>query len=191
MNALILLRHSLTEANDRRLYCGWTDLPLSGKGRSLADEVAKERPQPACERYITSGLRRAEETLSRLTCRASDLRLADLREMNFGRFEMHSYEQLRADEDYLRWIEDETGTVACPGGESSAQFKARVLRGGETLLHMEAGSALVVCHGGVIVNLMQAGFPGIDKNFYEWQPGACRGYRVLIENSAPQKYESL
>ena len=191
MNALILLRHSLTEANERRLYCGWTDLPLSEGGRALAEEVAQERALPACGCYVTSGMRRAEETLFLLTGRASDMQLPDLREMSFGRFEMHSYEQLRDDEDYLRWIGDEAGDVACPGGESRAQFKTRVLRGGEALLRLDADSALVVCHGGVIVNLMQAWFPGTQRNFYEWQPGACRGYRVQIEGGAPQKYEAL
>jgi cysteine desulfurase/selenocysteine lyase len=33
MRALLLLRHSLTEANERRIYCGSTDSPLSERGR--------------------------------------------------------------------------------------------------------------------------------------------------------------
>ena len=39
MRTLYLLRHSLTEANERRLYCGWTDLPLSPAGRALAEKT--------------------------------------------------------------------------------------------------------------------------------------------------------
>ena len=31
---ILLLRHGLTEANERHLYCGSTDLPLSQIGRA-------------------------------------------------------------------------------------------------------------------------------------------------------------
>ena len=35
MNTLYMIRHSLTEGNERRLYYGATDLPLSENGRTL------------------------------------------------------------------------------------------------------------------------------------------------------------
>ena len=191
MNALYLIRHSLTAANEQRLYCGWTDLPLSPAGRRLALELRETRPLPACAARVTSGLARADETLALLTGRADRQSLPELREMNFGRFEMLDYERLKSDEDYLRWIGDEIGTVACPGGESAQQFNARVLRGGEALLKLPGEDALVVCHGGVIVRLMQAWFPEVERNFYEWQPGPCRGYRVQIRDGVPMAFDSL
>ena len=188
MSALFLLRHSLTEANERRLYCGWTDLPLSPAGQALCRDARAARPLPDCGHYVTSGLRRTEETLLLLTDHTPTLTLPDLREMHFGRFEMHSYEELKGDADYRRWIGDEyTGALPCPGGESRSQFKQRVLRGGQALLDL-SGDVLAVCHGGVIANLMAVWFPELSRNFYEWQPAPCRGYRLDIRCGAPMRF---
>ena len=191
MRALYLLRHSLTEANERRLYCGWADPPLSPAGRALAERLREERPLPGCELYASSGLRRADETLALLTGRETGLTLPDLREMSFGAFELHGYEELKGDAAYLAWIADESGAVACPGGESRAQFEARVLRGGAALLARPWDRALAVLHGGVVVRLMQAWFPGEARGFYDWQPAACHGYRVAFEGDAPRAFREI
>ena len=47
---ILLLRHGITEANEKHLYCGSTDLPLSRAGR----EALANRP-PA----LSGGPRRA------------------------------------------------------------------------------------------------------------------------------------
>lgn len=191
MRTLYLLRHGMTEANERRLYCGSTDLPLSPGGRAMAREIAKSRPLPACELYVTSPMARAMETLEILTGRRADCVLSSLSEMDFGRFEMLGYETLRHDADYLRWIEDAGGDTACPGGESTKAFRQRVLSGGAALLELPWQTALVVCHGGVIVTLMGAWFPMEKRGFYEWQPAACRGWRVAFDGNAPVRFDKL
>lgn len=191
MNALYLLRHSLTEANERRLYCGWTDLPLSAAGVELARSTRDVRPLPPFDSCAASGLLRADETLRLLAGRDPDAVLPDLREMHFGRFEMLGYDELKRDPAYLRWINDETGDVACPGGESRAQFAERVLRGGWALLSLPGERALAVLHGGVIVALMRAWFPAEARGFYDWQPAPCRGYRVRIEGGIPASFEAI
>lgn len=191
MRALVLLRHGMTEANERRIYCGRTDLPLSDNGRTMAREIAVQRPLPACELYITSGMARANETLQILAGRKPDRVLTAFSEMDFGRFEMLGYETLRHDPDYQRWIDDTDGVVPCPGGESTGAFRQRVRSGGTELLEMQWQTALVVCHGGVIVNLMQGWFPLEARGFYEWQPSACRGWRVLFDHGLPIRYEPI
>ena len=191
MRALFLLRHGMTEANERRIYCGRTDLPLSDDGRAMAREIAVQRPLPACELYITSGMARANETLQILTGRKPDRVLTAFSEMDFGRFEMLGYETLRHDPDYQRWIDDTDGVVPCPGGESTGAFRQRVRSGGAELLEMQWQTALVVCHGGVIVNLMQGWFPLEARGFYDWQPSACRGWRVLFDHGLPIRFEPI
>ena len=37
--AITLLRHGLTEANERKEYLGWTDSPLSERGRMEIEQV--------------------------------------------------------------------------------------------------------------------------------------------------------
>ena len=191
MRVLVLLRHGMTEANERRIYCGSTDLPLSDDGRALAREIAVQRPLPACELYITSGMARANETLQILTGRKPDRVLTAFSEMDFGRFEMLGYETLRHDPDYQRWINDTGGIVPCPGGESTGAFRQRVRSGGNELLEMQWRTALVVCHGGVIVNLMEGWFPLEARGFYEWQPTACKGWRVLFDHGLPIRFEPI
>ena len=190
MRALYLLRHSLTAANEARLYCGRTDLPLSPAGRALALELRNSRPLPQADIYITSGMRRAVETLTLLAGREPDAAMAELREMDFGAFEMRSYDSMRADADFIRWIEDTTGDATCPGGECLNAFRARVLKGGEALLALSCESAVVVCHGGAIIMLMQAWFPGVERHYYQWQPAACRGYRIEIDGT-PVRFEEI
>ena len=191
MRALYLLRHGITEANEKHLYGGSTDSPLSEGGRAMARDVAAGRPLPKCDIRVSSGMARANETLKILTGHKPDFVLPELMEMDFGRFEMLDYETLKHDPDYLRWIGDETGTVPCPGGESTGAFRQRVLSGGKALLALEWKTALVVCHGGVIVNLMGAWFPGEERDFYEWQPFACRGWLVTFEQDRPICFESV
>ncbi len=193
MRVLYLVRHSLTEANERRLYYGWTDLPLSGAGRALALEAAAKHPLPACDLYVTSGMRRADETLGLLAGRKPDAALPELKEMNFGAFEMRGYPELKDDPDYRRWIDDllNSGDARCPGGESPAEFHSRVLRGGEALLALDWNAALAVVHGGTIANLMSAWFPEAGQGFYEWQPGPCGGWRVNFKGTAPLSFDAM
>ena len=191
MRVLVLLRHGMTEANERRIYCGSTDLPLSDDGRAMAREIAVQRPLPACELYVTSGMARADETLEILTGHKADRVMSAFSEMDFGSFEMLGYETLRHDPDYQRWINDTGGIVPCPGGESTGAFRQRVRSGGNELLEMQWRTALVVCHGGVIVNLMEGWFPLEARGFYEWQPAACKGWRVLFDHGLPIRFEPI
>lgn len=193
MRSLILLRHSLTEGNERRLYYGSTDLPLSPAGIALAEASARESPLPPCALYVTSGLRRADETLLLLTGRTPGLVLSDLREMEFGAFEMRGYEELKSDPDYQRWIADlmDEGRMPCPGGESQAQFQARVLRGGEELLRHDWQTALAVVHGGVIATLLAQWFPEEPRGFYDWQPAPCHGWRVEFDGAKSRSFQAL
>jgi hypothetical protein len=51
MRALYLMRHSLTEANERHLYSGSTDLPLTERGRQIARERREEAFEQEYNRF--------------------------------------------------------------------------------------------------------------------------------------------
>ena len=176
---LHLLRHGMTIANERRLYCGWSDVGLTEAGRQqmLRLKESCEYPDSAGCEIITSGLRRTDETLQLIYGRKADRTVPELREMHFGRFEMHSYEQLKDDAQYQAWIMDESGTVCTPDGESSAGFQARVCAAADAIRH----DAIVFCHGGVIAAVMQHFFPEEGKNLYQWQPSYGCGYTLIFE----------
>lgn len=175
-----LLRHGRTEANDRHLYCGSTDLPLSDRGRRDLAALRARGIYPELEgiEVIISGLRRTAETFQILYGDAPARICAEFREIDFGAFEMHSYDQLKALPEYQAWIGDAAGDAAPPGGESANHFRDRVIAAADALRR----DSLIVCHGGVIAALMAHWFSEENRHMYAWQPDFGCGYRVEILN---------
>jgi alpha-ribazole phosphatase len=194
---IILIRHGRTSANGMGLYCGRTDIGLSGDDSAEAAACADMLGEflGSVDRVVTSGMKRTNET-ARLIL-GSDVQLyesRDLMEYDFGEFEMKGYDDLKLLPEYVEWIEDEMGRVSCPGGEDKSSFEKRVICGFENLL---AGARrdgvsrmLVVSHGGPIVRIMDHLFPG-SRNFYEWQPSYMKGYVVSISCEGQAAYSAL
>lgn len=187
---LYLLRHGVTRANEAHLYCGSTDLPLSPEGCAALERAKSTGRWPRADRYYTSGMRRTAETLGILYPGATAAALPELREIDFGDFEMKSYEMLKEDPRYLAWISGENEKNVCPHGESGAQAQARAQRALDALLE-ENTDALAVTHGGVIAGAMETWFPEAGKNRYEWQPRPGAGYGILFEDGKPLRYWAL
>ena len=134
--------------------------------------------------YFTSGLLRTEETLDLLYGKVKRQIFPQLRELNFGGFEMKSHDDLVSDPDYQKWISDKTNLVRCPGGESKNEFLERVIAGYKQI-EKGSESKLIICHGGVIVSIMEFLFPA-RRNFYEWQPNPGRGYTIMYASDLPE-----
>ena len=98
---VFLIRHGRTLANEQHLYCGSTDLPLSRAGR----EALANRPpiDVGTAHFITSGMRRCNETLAILFGDVPYEVVRDFREIDFGAFEMKSYEMLKDEPAYQAW----------------------------------------------------------------------------------------
>lgn len=188
---ILLIRHSLTQANEDKLYYGKTDLPLSPNGVALAKEMARAgiyKTKENCK-YFTSGMKRANETLFLLFYKVPFTVDPDFREMDFGAFEMLSYEALKEREDYKLWISGDYEKNRCPDGESAEEMTARSIKAAERVLCLEA--AAVVTHGGVISAIMSRYFPNEGKNRYEWLPQPCHGYCLHTEDAVPVSYSKL
>ena len=179
---LYLIRHGKTEANERRLYCGSTDLPLSDKG--LAELIQLRYEVPAGCRFVTSGMKRTEQTLERLFGPVPHTADPRLREIDFGAFEMHSYEQLQNDPDYLQWISGDNEKNIPPQGESGEQMKRRVLEALEGLLRDDRDTVLLV-HGGTVSVILAYLFPREQRSRYQWQPRPGHGYLVEGNSFTP------
>lgn len=179
-------------ANENRLYCGITDLPLSKKGLCELSRLNSQGIYPKeISLYFTSGLLRTEQTLNLLYGPVQREALPQLREYNFGRFEMKSYDILKDRKDYQAWISDSTGNIRCPLGESKNEMVSRVLDGYELLMSKARQSnALLICHGGVIACIMEHLFPK-TRNFYEWQPEPGRGYTLVYASGRLQLYKTI
>ena len=169
--SIYLIRHGKTVANEQHLYCGSTDLPLSDGGR---EELHSMRYDITPERFVTSGMKRTDETLRILFGNVPFSVDSRFREVDFGDFEMKSYEMLKDDPAYQIWLTGDNEANTPPGGESGVQMTRRVL---EAFREIPDGTALVT-HGGVIAAIMASLFPADGKHRYQWQPRNGHGYEI-------------
>lgn len=91
-------------------------------------------PSPDGFTFVTSGMLRANQTLRAIYGDVPFSVIGDLREVNFGIFEMKSYEDLKTEPVYQDWLAGDWFRNVPPRGESFADSKARLLRGLDELL---------------------------------------------------------
>ena len=176
---IYLIRHGKTEANERHLYCGSTDLPLSDAGKA---ELQSLQYNIKNVRFLTSGRSRTNETLRILFGDVPYEVDSRFREVDFGIFEMQSFEELKDTPDYQTWLAGDNEANVPPNGESGVQMKARVLQAFSEIQE----DVCIITHGGVIAAIMEHLFPQADKNRYQWQPRNGCGYLISGE-----KYEEI
>lgn len=181
---VFLIRHGKTMANEQRLYCGKTDLSLSNKGVAELKALKKNITYPKCDDYYTSGAKRANETFKVLYDNDEFTELKGFFEYDFGDFEMKSYEDLKEDKEYIKWIADEYGEVSCPNGESKNNYRKRIKDEFISFINIikkkKLKSLLLVSHGGTIGTILE-NFYDNSKDFYSWQPSFGEGYKLKIE----------
>ena len=168
---IYLIRHGKTEANEKHLYCGSTDLPLSAAGRQ---ELQNIRYDIKNVRFLTSGMKRTDETLHILFGDMPYETDPRFREVDFGIFEMHSYDQLKATPEYQAWLAGDNEANIPPQGESGVQMRTRVMQAFSEIKE----NTCIITHGGVIASIMEHLFPDEGKNRYQWQPKPGGGYAV-------------
>lgn len=173
MSVIYLIRHGKTAANEQHLYCGSSDLPLSEAGKAALAPLSL----PESCRYLTSGMLRTEQTLALLFGDVPHEADPRLREMDFGSFELRSYQELKDDPAYLQWITGDNEKNITPGGESGEMMTSRVLAAFSEI-RSRGQDTVIVTHGGVIAAIMADLFPNEGKNRYEWQPKPGCGYRI-------------
>ena len=86
MRKIWLIRHGKTAANEGRLYCGSTDLPLSENGQKTLRSLHYNVTPDAL--FVTSGMLRTEQTLALLFGEKAHQIEPRLRAIDFGVFEM-------------------------------------------------------------------------------------------------------
>ena len=172
MSPIYLIRHGRTRANEEHLYCGSSDLPLSPGGEAELRQLHYFLPPV---RFLTSGMTRTEQTLSLLFGEVPHEIRPAFREIDFGIFELHTYEELKDDPQYQRWLTGNNEENVPPQGESGVQMTRRVTQAIPKLLENDT---VLVTHGGVIAAIMDYLFPEAGKSRYAWQPEPGHGYKI-------------
>lgn len=195
---IILLRHGQTAGNLTGKYIGKTDESLCPEGLA-AVRLAGTFPDVAGV-YVSSAMR-ARETADILFPNAKQIQCRDLCEMDFGDFEGRSANEMETDLYYRAWVEGGC-RGACPNGESTTDFKARVREAFDVIVREEIcrnsanrsseiveGSAdqrnedriIILAHGGTIMAVMAA-FARPAREYFDWHTGNVKGWRTYLDN---------
>ena len=178
---VIFIRHLATPGNEKRQYIGRTDEPLSDRAVTAFREQQEGTEAAAYPdiRFLTaSPMRRCVRTAELIWPGAPVEVDPLLRECDFGRFEGKTYEELREEPAYIRWLES-GGMTAFPDGESQEAFRERCEQGVRKWIRrwIDAGAdrAAFVIHGGTIMAALSRMAEG-RHSFYDWQAGNGCGY---------------
>jgi broad specificity phosphatase PhoE len=151
LRRIVLVRHGETEGESSVRFHGSRDVELAAEGRTHMQAVAHELGGETFDLVAASPLRRSWRSAWIASRGAAVSLLPEFREVDFGRWEGMTREEIQASDPilYEDWQKADEG-FEYPGGEARADFRARVLAGLEKLQNGGGRSALVVVHKGVI-----------------------------------------
>ena len=154
---LLLVRHGAIAPEYAGRYIGSTDLPLGSPGlvqvQGMCAPIAARRPGEC----FCSPLVRAYQTAEPIA-HAAGIPVqfdADLREVDFGRWEAKTFPEISAEDplavDHWAELADD---FCFPQGEGIADFLSRTHRAADRLASRAADVVLAVTHGGVIRSMI-------------------------------------
>ncbi len=182
MKKIFLVRHGVTTLNEQLRYCGITDAELSKQGLKQAQYVDLLLSRENISSIYTSPLKRCIQT-SNLICKTHDIfaeSLADLSEIDFGKWEGLTFEEIQKafPEQLNKWFAHPDDFIF-PQGESICDFRKRVLVSLDTILE-EQGNSLIVAHGGSlrIIICHLCGWGPQSLHSFELEPASL----TILEN---------
>ncbi|MGK0465144.1 alpha-ribazole phosphatase [Clostridium sp.] len=181
---IYLTRHGETELNMKKVYFGWTDVPLTLQGEAQCRVVAESLNGIAFDSIITSPLIRTMQSSEIITgLNKNNFEIyPELKELNFGKWENLHYKEIEKiyNNEWLEWAKDWQG-FCIPEGESFNTFYDRVkLCFNEIAEKYKGKTILIVGHQGVlkiiatlILNLKAEEFWTLTFKF-----GTCKLYQI-------------
>ncbi len=207
LSRIYLIRHGRTDGNRNHWYYGSTDLPLTEEGLGEISEYAKQGIYPEIPDdadFYTTGLVRTDQTLEAIYGKRDHSAIPKLQEINFGKAECMTYDELKQFENFDEWAWDTTGKVRIvDDAETSEEFHVRIHEGLKELLgkhrlkewahrnDKKDAVSVVVCHGGVIACIMEKLFPAVCGSMWDWLPEPGFGYAVDFQDSDPYMYSKI
>jgi alpha-ribazole phosphatase len=159
MLKIYLVRHGITNSNKEKRYVGWGDAELSSQGFQQAEMVAERFSAHSISGLYSSDLQRAVKTAEAIG-KSHDLTPTKsplLREMNFGKWEGLTHNEIVAsyDQDVNIWINNPFQNAPTEG-ESLLEVFERAQRFIEELSsrHLKGEEVIVVSHGGPIRSIL-------------------------------------
>lgn len=182
---IVFIRHLKTQGNEKRQYIGRTDEDLS---EQAVEEFRRRQEKsigelyPPVQHIISSPLKRCIQTADLVYPGQEISTEPMLRECDFGEYEQKTYEDLKDEPEYIRWMES-GGMTAFPGGEDQTAFRRRCVDGVKKwigrLLSEETDSVAFIVHGGTIMAVLSE-LSEDAYEFYHWQVENGGGYMAEV-----------
>jgi broad specificity phosphatase PhoE len=142
---IILVRHVLTEYNDSKRYCSFTDIGLNEAGVSQAKRLAKRLANENITGVYTSGAKRAQQFAHIALPGLEQIAVPGLGEINFGIFEGLTHDQIvsQYEEIYSAWLKNPI-EVTIPKGENVQDLANRTWFSLEQIAAENSGKTVAV-----------------------------------------------
>jgi broad specificity phosphatase PhoE len=155
---IVLVRHGETTGNSAMRLNGATDVPLSDLGKRQGRRAGEALAGEHFDQLVVSPMTRARQTgaLVAPSLAPSAMVIADFREVDFGRWETWTWEEVAArDPEGLAQYRahPERGY---PGGDTLEGFRARVGQAAREELAQLPGRTVATLHKGVIRGILAA-----------------------------------
>jgi phosphoserine phosphatase len=181
---IYLIRHGETEWNERGLFQGTADIPLSERGREQAEALRERLRGVGFDAAYGSPLVRATATAEAVLAGSGvPLRtLPELREISYGLWQGRGSLPAGRCNPGLEWRwKHDPWTVRFPGGETLEEVRLRAAAALERIVDAHPGETVLVCgHGHLnrVLLIHALGWPR-DRFWSIPQPNACC-YRVTL-----------
>jgi alpha-ribazole phosphatase len=160
MFEILLIRHGETEYNNSKKFTGITDVGLNERGRAQAVRLGEILENEVIDLIYSSDLKRCIDTGHHLKCAAGIILSKELREMNFGRWEGLTYDEIRQKypDELEKWEADWTDFIIT-SGESFSIMSKRVIKEFEDILKKHDccnrdGRIAIISHSGCIRTIL-------------------------------------
>jgi len=151
LQTVVLVRHGETAGESSIRFHGANDVPLNEEGRAQARAAAVAIGGLTFDHHVASSLSRAAEMAAIIRPRVEIELDDDLREIDFGRWEGLTREEIRARDPELEAEWQRRGLdFDFPDGERRSDFHSRVDRGLSRAFTREVPRLLLVAHKGVV-----------------------------------------